>query len=377
MTDLQLPARMLAWKASTDVVRMDEIPIGDPRRTVRGFVPDDKFDAPAPKLVFDDPYEEEEEEDHLNKVTKYWKVRDQERLMRESRYRELRGAEEAAKSQKRSEDAAKKLKEAQQKAAARDLEKEMEKEAGPSGNVKGKARETPATPKKTMPKKSQVESRSESEDEEAEEEKPQCVYCVKKNITCVPQVGKKVCIACGRRKMKCEYFDKTAWAVMGGSQKVADAVRKLVEMEKRQEAGRLEVVWHDLRMFLIQVEQKAAADSVAADARVLQMLELKSKGVEIPADIEKRIRAECSLVQRTLEDNTEDLTERMDSIKKCTAWTNNDLYRFKDPTPPPAPPPAAVQGTKRKNDEEGCTELKKKKKKKKVVETEKDDSTLC
>ncbi|KIJ47566.1 hypothetical protein M422DRAFT_248558 [Sphaerobolus stellatus SS14] len=179
--------------------------------------------------------------------------------------------------------------------------------------------------------------------------------------------------------MKCEYFDKTAWAVMDGNQKVANAVRELVEMEKRKEAGHLEVVWHDLRMFLIQVEQKAAADSVAADARVLQMLELKSKGVEIPADIEKRIRAERNLVQKTLDDNTEDLIERMDSIWKHTAWTNNGLYQFKDPTPPPAPPPsAAVQGTKRKNDDEESRvgEKKKKKKKKKVVETEKDDSTL-
>ncbi|KIJ51638.1 hypothetical protein M422DRAFT_243946 [Sphaerobolus stellatus SS14] len=301
MTDLQLPACMLAWKASTDVVQMVEVPIGDPRRTVQGFVPDNKFDVPAPKLVFDDPYEEEE--DHLNKVTKYWKARDQKRLMRESRYRELLGAEEAAASQKQSEEAAKRLKEAQEKEAARDLEKEKEKEkgkekeAGSSSNVKGKARE------------SQPENQSESEDEEVEKEKPQCIYCVKKNITCVLQVGKKVCVACGQRKMKCEYFDKTAWAVMDGSQKVADAVRKLVEMEKCQEAGRLEVVWHDLRMFLIQVEQKAAVDSVAVDARVLQMLELKSKGVEIPADIEKRIRAECNLVQKTLEDNTEDLTE--------------------------------------------------------------------
>ncbi|KIJ27235.1 hypothetical protein M422DRAFT_271608 [Sphaerobolus stellatus SS14] len=355
MTDLQFPARMLAWKASTDVVRMDKIPIGDPRRTIRGFVPDDKFDAPAPKLVFDDPYEEEE--DHLNKVTKYWKVRD-ERLMRESRDRVLRGAEAAAASRKRSEDAAKKLKEAQQKAAARDLEKETEKEAGPSGNVKSKAREMPATPKKTMPKKSQVKSWSESEDEEAEEEKPQCVYCVKKKL------------------LVCPKSERRSWAVMDGSQKVVDAARKLVEMEKRQEAGCLKVVWHDLRMFLIQVEQKAVADSVAVDARVLQMLELKSKGVEIPADIEKWIRAERSLVQRTLEDNTEDLTEWMDFIRKHMAWTNNDLYRFKDPTPPPAPPPVAVQGTKRKNNEEGRAELKKKKKKKKVVETEKDDSTL-
>ncbi|KIJ34403.1 hypothetical protein M422DRAFT_263546, partial [Sphaerobolus stellatus SS14] len=125
-------------------------------------------------------------------------------------------------------------------------EKGKEKETGPSGNVKGKAREVPATPKKTTPKKSQPKNQLESEDEEVEAEKQQCIYCVKKNITCVPQVRKKVCIACGRHKMKCKYFDKTAWAVMDGSQKVADAVRELVEMEKCKEAGCLEVVWHDL-----------------------------------------------------------------------------------------------------------------------------------
>ncbi|KIJ32974.1 hypothetical protein M422DRAFT_265159 [Sphaerobolus stellatus SS14] len=184
---------------------MEEVPIGDPRRTIQGFVPDNKFDAPAPKLVFDDPYEEEE--DRLNKVTKYWKARDQERLMRESRYRELWGAEEAAASRKRSEEAAKRLKEAQEKEATWDLEKEKEKEkgkekeAGPSRSAKGKAKES----------KRDVRSESEEEEEpEESEERPACVYCVQKKIKCEPLDGRKVCAACHKRKVKCEFFDKTA-----------------------------------------------------------------------------------------------------------------------------------------------------------------------
>ncbi|KIJ45784.1 hypothetical protein M422DRAFT_250578 [Sphaerobolus stellatus SS14] len=379
MTDLELPAYMLAWKTSEEVVCMEEIPASDLRRTVLGFQADNKFNRLAPKFTFDDPFEEEE--DRLPKVTRYWKVRDQERTQRESRYRELLDAEKAAALRKRSEEATQKQKEAQEEEAARVLEKtweaekakekekekakgkekekekgkEKEKEAGPSGTVKGKAREVPKTPKKLTPKKSQHEVLLESGEEEVEEEDeddlPQsCIYCVKKKILCVPQNGKKVCVACGRRKMKCEYFDKTTWAVMEGNKKISESVRELVNLEEQQEASCLEVVWHDLRMFLIEVEQKAAADSIVADARVLQLLELKSKG--------------------TLKENTEDLTEQMDHIWKCTAWTNNGLYEFGKDTPPPVW--VAVQGTKRKGDNEGS----KKKKKKKVVETEDEDSTM-
>ncbi|KIJ35056.1 hypothetical protein M422DRAFT_262800 [Sphaerobolus stellatus SS14] len=271
MTDLQLPTYMLAWKASKDVIRMEEVPADDPRRTVRGFEPDKKFDRPAPKFAFDDPFEEEE--DCLPKVTHYWRARGQERTQCESRYRELLGAEEAAASWKRMEEAAKALKKAQEQEAMQALEKEeevektkekelekekgkekeaglsgsvkgkgkekeKEKEAGPSGSAKGKAaKEVPKTPKKSTPKKSKHDVHSESEEEEEEEDdtdKPQsCIYCMKKKIPCVPQSGKKVCVACMWRKMKCEFFDKTVWAVKEGSEKVAEAVRELTKLEWR------------------------------------------------------------------------------------------------------------------------------------------------
>ncbi|KIJ52927.1 hypothetical protein M422DRAFT_242883 [Sphaerobolus stellatus SS14] len=145
MTDLELPAHILAWKTSEEVA-------------------DDKFGRPAPKFAFDDPFEEEE--DRLPKVTRYWKARDQERTQRESWYRELLGAETAAASRKRTEEAARKQREVEEEERnAKEKEKEQEKrkgkekgkgkekEAGPSGNAKGKAREVPKTPKKVTPKK--------------------------------------------------------------------------------------------------------------------------------------------------------------------------------------------------------------------------------
>ncbi|KIJ36884.1 hypothetical protein M422DRAFT_260748 [Sphaerobolus stellatus SS14] len=148
MTDLQLPAHMLAWKASSEVDRMEEVPASDPRRTVKGFQADKKFDWPAPKFSFDDPYEEEG--DHLSKVTRYWKVRHQEKTQRESRFRELLDAEMVAATWKKAEEMARVLDAAKEqtrlekaKELEKEKEKEKEKEAGPSGSAKGKAREVP------------------------------------------------------------------------------------------------------------------------------------------------------------------------------------------------------------------------------------------
>ncbi|KIJ54951.1 hypothetical protein M422DRAFT_241037 [Sphaerobolus stellatus SS14] len=389
MTDAPFPAHMLAWKASSDVIRMEEIPVGDPSRTVQGFAPDKKFNAPAPKLMFDDPYEDDA--DRLNKVNKYWKARDKEMMQREARYQALldkevkaaerrKAAENAAKEKAKEEAAAREKEKENEKgkaleAAAREKEKTVEpakeKEAGPSGNAKGKTKEVPRTPRKVTPKKSQNEVRSESEGEE-EEEKPQCIQCVKRNIPCVPQVGKKVCIACRKRKMKCEFFDKTAWAVMDGTKQVVEAVRELAGLGRRREAGRLEVIWHEHQRFVMEIETRATADLGAVDARMLQLLELKSKGVEIPEDLENRIHAERDVIQCTFKEQLEDLTARMDNIQKCTAWTKNGLLKLT-----PAVPPAAVQGTKRKGDNEGDrVEGSKKKKKKRVAEAEDEESTL-
>ncbi|KIJ42907.1 hypothetical protein M422DRAFT_254023 [Sphaerobolus stellatus SS14] len=85
MTDLQLPAYMLAWKTSAEVDRQ-------------------KFAWPALTFSFDDP--NEEEKDGLSKVARYWKACDQERTQCESRYCELLDAEEAAALRKCSEEAA-------------------------------------------------------------------------------------------------------------------------------------------------------------------------------------------------------------------------------------------------------------------------------
>ncbi|KIJ22630.1 hypothetical protein M422DRAFT_276909 [Sphaerobolus stellatus SS14] len=397
MTNAPIPAHILAWKASSDVICMEEIPVSDPTRTVQGFAPDKNFNVPAPKLAFDDPYEDDA--DCLNKVNKYWKVHDKERMQREACYKELLDAEVKAAEGRKAEENTWALEKAKEEAAGWEKEKEKEKEteqalemaawekektvelekekeAGPSGNAKGKAREVPRTPRKVTPKKSQPEVRLESEGEgEENEEKLRCICCIKKNIPCVPQVGMKVCIACGKCKMKCEFFDKTAWAIMDGSRQITDSVQELVGLERRREAGRLEGVWYDHQRFMMEVEQRAAMDSAAADAKMLQLLELKSKGVEILADLEKWIRMEHGLVQDTLKEHTEDLTERMDAIQKRTAWTKNRLPKLnQESTPVPLAP---VQGIKRKGDNErNRAEGSKKKKKKKVAEAADEESTM-
>ncbi|KIJ36457.1 hypothetical protein M422DRAFT_261212 [Sphaerobolus stellatus SS14] len=271
MTDAPFPAHMLAWKASSDIIHMEEIPVSDPTRTVQGFAPDKKFNVPAPKLTFDNPYEDDE--DRLNKVNKYWKARNKERLQRETHYKELLDAEVTAAERRKAEEAMQaqsKAREDEAREKEKEKELEKEKEAGLSGNAKGKARELPKTPKKATPKKSQHEVRSESEEDEDEDKPQSCIYCVKKKI-------------------------------------------------QRQEAGRLEGVWYDLQRFMMEVEQWVAVDSAAANAKLLQLLELKSKGVEIPADLEKRIHMERGLVQDTLKEHTDDLTEQMDAIQKRTA----------------------------------------------------------
>ncbi|KIJ31137.1 hypothetical protein M422DRAFT_267212 [Sphaerobolus stellatus SS14] len=256
----------------------------------------------------------------VSQVNKYWKAHDKERMQREARYKELLDAEVKAAERRKADEIARAKEKAKEEAAAREKEKEKglekEKEAGPPGVNKGKAREVPKTPRKVTPKKSQTEIWLESEEDEDEDKLQSCMQCIKRKIPCVSQSGKK--------------------------------------------------------RFMMEVETRATADLSAADARVLQLLELKSKGIEIPEDLKTRIRAERGVIQRTLNEQLEDLTVRMDSIQKHTAWSKNGLPRLT-----PEVPSAAAQGTKRKGDNEGdCAEGSKKKKKKKVVETEDEESTM-
>ncbi|KIJ22757.1 hypothetical protein M422DRAFT_276774 [Sphaerobolus stellatus SS14] len=347
---------------------MEEVPIGDPRRTVQGFVPDNKFDVPAPKLVFDDPYEEEE--DHLNKVTKYWTAYDQERPMRSQ------------------EEAAKRL-EAQKKEAVWDLEKEKEKEkgkekeAGLSGGSKAKGKGIPKTPKKSTPKKSKRDVRSESKEEEESEEpeeRPACVYCVQKKIKCELLDGRKVCTACHKRKVKCEFFNKTAWAVMDGSEKIVEAVRDLTKLERRRTAGLLEKSWYDLDICALNLEQTVDRDLMEADGKVLTLLDMKSRGVEIPADVEKRVMANWGSIVVSYTTHMEHIFTQMNLIWKRMAWTKNDLPESTIGSGEPEAGPsncAKESGNKRKAEEdEGHMERSEKKKRKKVVETEKEESTM-
>ncbi|KIJ23908.1 hypothetical protein M422DRAFT_275422 [Sphaerobolus stellatus SS14] len=160
-----LPSHILAWKKSSEVVRMEQIPVGDPRCTVQGFEADPLFRGPVPRIDYNDPYEQDE--DCLKKVTRYWAARDLERDQRTSRYDELLAAEiQASILRCEAEQAAK------------------EGIAGPSG----KGKEVPKTPRRTPRKAANVPpSDSEEEKEDSDEAPPSCVECLRKKITCVPQ----------------------------------------------------------------------------------------------------------------------------------------------------------------------------------------------
>ncbi|KIJ24251.1 hypothetical protein M422DRAFT_275021 [Sphaerobolus stellatus SS14] len=164
-----LPSHILAWKKLSKVVRMEQIPAGDPRCMVQGFEADPLFHGPVPRIDYNDPYEQAE--DRLKKVTRYWAARDLERDQRTSCYDELLAAEMQASILRR---------EAEQAA--------KEGTAGPSG----KGKEVPKMPRRTPRKAANVPpSDSEEEKEDGDEAPPSCVECLRKKITCVPQPGKK------------------------------------------------------------------------------------------------------------------------------------------------------------------------------------------
>ncbi|KIJ47561.1 hypothetical protein M422DRAFT_248550 [Sphaerobolus stellatus SS14] len=292
------PPHILAWQKSSDVVRMEEVPAGDSRRTVQGFEADPLFHGPAPRFNFNDPYEQDE--DRLRK--------------RARRYDELLKAE--------------------LEATERDL-------AGPSGKGKG----TPKTPRRT-PRKAAIvpPSDSEEEKEDGEEAPPLCVECLRKRIPCVPQPGKKrSCKACHKRKIRCDFLDKTAWAVLEGSKKMAESVRELAGMEKRREYFRLELKWYELQRYSFDLQRTGELDAAAADFRLLQMLQLKGQGLDIPEDLEEQFRMERLNIEMRVRERVDAVEKNMDEVRREAA------FRLPSGEPADLPTPS---GKRKANDEE-------------------------
>ncbi|KIJ36965.1 hypothetical protein M422DRAFT_260611 [Sphaerobolus stellatus SS14] len=269
MSDV-FPSHILAWVHSSEVIQMEEIPAGDPHCMVQSFAADPLFPRLTPLLDYDDPYKQDE--DHLKKVTRYWDTHNLERNQRACRYDELLSAEvEVAVQQHAAEQTAK------------------EDIAGLFGNVKDKGKEVPRTPRRT-PRKSMnvILSDSEEEKKNSNEAPPLCVECLRKKIPCVPQPGKKrTCMACYKHKIHCKFLDKTAWAVLEGSKKMAEAIRELAGMEKQGETFRLELKCYELQHFTFDLERTGKLDVAVADFRLLQMLNLKSQGLDVLEDLEE------------------------------------------------------------------------------------------
>ncbi|KIJ42190.1 hypothetical protein M422DRAFT_254566 [Sphaerobolus stellatus SS14] len=276
---------------------MEQIPARDPRHTVQGFDADPLFRGPVPHFDYNDPYEQDE--DYLKKVTRYWAAHDLERDQRTSRYNELLAAEVEASIRCREADQAAK-----------------ESIAGPSGKVK----EVPKTPKRTPRKAANVPpSDSEEEKEDSDEASPSCVECLRKKIACIHQPGKKQsCMGCYKSKIHCEFLDKMAWAVLEGSKKMAESVRELAGMEKRREYFRLELKWYELQHFSFDLQRTGELDAAVADFRLLQMLNLKSQGLDIPEDLEEQFLTERLNIEIRVREHVDTVEKSMDEIQ-CEA----------------------------------------------------------
>ncbi|KIJ37760.1 hypothetical protein M422DRAFT_259593 [Sphaerobolus stellatus SS14] len=239
MTNLQLPAHILAWKVSSEVVRMEEVLASDPRRT--------------------------EEEDRLPKVTCYWRAHDQE--VEKAKEKELENVKGKGKE---------KEKEKEKEAGPSRSVKGKEKETWPSRNVKGKAKEVPMTPKKSTPKKV-VHLLSQEEDP------------------------------------------------LHSPERQEEAIRELTKLEWRRSASFLEKSWYDMDICALNLEQMVDQDLMEADSKVLTLMDMKSRGVEISPAVEKRILANRSSIIASYTTHMERIFMHMNLIQKHTAWTKNEL----------------------------------------------------
>ncbi|KIJ35997.1 hypothetical protein M422DRAFT_261762 [Sphaerobolus stellatus SS14] len=315
----------MVWKKSSSVVHMEDILARDPRRTIMGFQADKSFIWLAPKFSFDDP--NEEEEDCMSK---------------------LLDAEMVAAVWKRADETAKALRDAREKEKEKEKEKETRKEMGLSGSAKGKGKES----------KCEVHSESEEEEEEDNDKPQSCIYCVKKKIPCMPQNGKKVCVT-------------------SVHEKVAEAMRELTKLEWCRTASLLEKSWYDLDIYTLNLEQTVDRDLMEVDGKVLTLLDMKSRRVEILPEVEKRIMTNHGSIVVLYTTHMEHIFEWMNLIQKRTVWTKNGLP---DSTlgESVAGPSSCVEasGNKRKAEESESHAEESDKKKRRVVDTEEENSTM-
>ncbi|KIJ51250.1 hypothetical protein M422DRAFT_244432 [Sphaerobolus stellatus SS14] len=290
-----LPSHILVWKKSSEVVHMEQIPAGDPRRMVQGFEADPLFRGPVLCIDYNDPYEQDE--DRLKKVTRYWAARDLERDQRASRYDELLAAEIKVSILRR-----------EAKQAAKE---------GIAG-LSGKGKEVPRTPRKSPRKAANVPpSDSEEEKENGDEAPPSCMECLRKKITCI----------------RCDFLDKTAWVVLEGSRRMAESVWELAGMEKRREYFRLELKWYELQCYSFDLQWTEELDVAAADFRLLQMLHLKGQGLDIPEDLEERFRTERLNIEIRLWEHVDTMEKSMDEVRREAGFRLPSREPADSPTP--------------------------------------------
>ncbi|KIJ31940.1 hypothetical protein M422DRAFT_266308 [Sphaerobolus stellatus SS14] len=165
----------------------------------------------------------------------------------------------------------------------------------------------------------------------------------------------------GPNKEEEDRLSKVCQTVIDDHQKIADSVQELVGLEQHWTASLLEKSWYDLDMCTLNLEQSVDKDLREADGRVMTLLDMKSRGVEILVEVERWIMARCgSIVQRT-------------------AWTKNGLpdSGLSETVTGPSNHVEDSENKRKAEESDSCAEgSQKKKKKKKVVESGEEDSTM-
>ncbi|KIJ32599.1 hypothetical protein M422DRAFT_265625 [Sphaerobolus stellatus SS14] len=116
-----------------------------------------------------------------------------------------------------------------------------------------------------------------------------------------------------------------------------------------------------------------------ADGKVLALLDMKSRGVEILPALEKRMMANHGTIVASYTTHMEHIFTWMNLIQKQMAWTKNELpdssLGFDVPEAGPSSR-AEGAGNKRKAEESGDRTEESDKKKRRMVDTEEEDSTM-
>ncbi|KIJ42209.1 hypothetical protein M422DRAFT_254607 [Sphaerobolus stellatus SS14] len=105
----------------------------------------------------------------------------------------------------------------------------------------------------------------------------------------------------------------------------SESVWELLTLEKWCAASRLQRSWYELDICALNLEWAVDQDLMEVDGRVIKLLDLKSRGVEILAELEKQVFANQGSIVASYTVHMEHVFEWMNASQKQMAWTKNGL----------------------------------------------------